>query len=50
MIASNYFRIYSEKDSVLTDTYQLDDYLDLEYVIGSDDANNFHTCNMGKYK
>ena len=41
MIAGNYFRIYSEKDSVLIDTYQLDDYLDLEYVIGSDDPNNF---------
>ena len=35
------FRIYSEKDSVLIDTKQLDDYLDLEYVIGSDDPNNF---------
>lgn len=41
MIAGNYFRIYSEKDSVLIDTYQLDDYVDLEYVIGSNDPANF---------
>ena len=50
MVAGNYFRIYSEKDSVLIDTYQLDDYLDLEYVIGSDDPNNFIPATMAKYK
>ncbi|MGP1590388.1 MAG: DUF4350 domain-containing protein [Prevotella sp.] len=41
MIAGNYFRIYSDKDSIFIDTNSLADYADLEYIIGNDDSSNF---------